>query len=82
MVEKIAYKGQQAARLGIIMQLYIQQSLGNLMQLVSADCFDKNCLVEQVKNVFAMTTECLDHLGRTETFHHIVRRTVAMTDTA
>lgn len=81
MVEKIAYKGQQAARLGIVMQLYIQQSLGNLMNIISSEN-DKDRLVENVKSIFAMTTKCLDQLGRAGAFHHIIRRAVAMTDTA
>ncbi len=33
MIEKMAYRGQQAARLGIVMQLYTQQSLGCLLQI-------------------------------------------------
>lgn len=82
MIEKVAYKGQQAARLGIVMQLYIQQSLGNLVELLQSDSFNKDDGLEQVKNVFAMTTKCLDQIGRAGGFHHIIRRTAAMSDTA
>ena len=38
--------------------------------------------VELVKNVFAMTTKCLDEIGRAGAFYHIIRRMVTMSDTA
>ena len=82
MIEKVAYKGQQSARLGIVMQLYIQQSLGNLVEHFQSDNFSKDEGLEQVKNVFSMTTKCLDQIGRAGAFHHIIRRTAAMSDTA
>ena len=82
MIEKVAYKGQQSARLGIVMQLYIQQSLGTLVEHFQSDNFSKDEGLEQVKNVFSMTTKCLDQIGRAGAFHHIIRRTAAMSDTA
>ena len=82
MVEKIGYKGQQAARLALIMQAYIQQSLGNLLQFVQSDDFSKEGTVSQIKDIFAMTTKSLEQTGRAGAFHHITRRSVAMTDTA
>ncbi len=80
MVEKIAYKGQQAARLGIVMQLYVQQSLGNLIEDLQRDTIDKQKCVSAVKDIFAMSTKGLDQLGRTAALHHVVRWTVSMTD--
>ena len=41
MIEKIAYKGQQSARLGVVMQLYIQQALGNLVETLQSDILIK-----------------------------------------
>ncbi|XP_053376727.1 uncharacterized protein LOC123522864 [Mercenaria mercenaria] len=82
MIEKIAYKGQQASRLGIVMQLYIQQSLGSLVENISKDKCGKEQTIEHVQNIFAMTTKCLDQIGRSGAFHHVVRRTTAMCDTA
>ena len=82
MVEKINYKGQQAARLGLIIQMYIQQSLANLMQSMQSDTFQKEKSMQQVKDIFAMSTKCLDQIGRSGAFHHISRRAVAMKDTA
>ncbi|XP_060571539.1 uncharacterized protein LOC132729732 [Ruditapes philippinarum] len=80
-VEKVSYRGAQAARLGIVMQLYMQQALGNLVEFVSSDDFSKDKTVKFVKDIFAMSTKCLDQLGRSAAFHHIVRRTVTMADT-
>lgn len=81
MIEKIAYKGQQASRLGIIMQVYTQQSLASLVDNISKD-YSKDDIINHVKNIFSMTTKCLDQIGRAGAFHHIVRRTAAMCDTA
>ena len=82
LVERIAYKGSHAARLGIIIQSYIQQSLGNLLQNLQGESFDKDKAVSQVKDIFSMTTKGLDQIGRAGAFHHIIRRSLAMTDTA
>ncbi|XP_053378169.1 uncharacterized protein LOC128547997 [Mercenaria mercenaria] len=81
-VERIAYKGQHAARLGMVIQMYIQQSLGNLLELVQSEQFDKSSAVKQIKDVFAMSTKGLEQLGRTAALHHIIRRSLAMSDTA
>ncbi|XP_053381578.1 uncharacterized protein LOC123557756 isoform X2 [Mercenaria mercenaria] len=79
-IEHIAYKGQQASRMGIIMTSYVQQSLATLLDLLVEDNWDKDKVITNVKNVFAMTTQQLDQFGRTGAFHHIIRRTAAMTD--
>ena len=81
-IERVAYKGSHAARLGIIIQLYLQQSLGDLLSFVQSDSFDKDSAVKQIKDVFSMATKGLDQLGRAGAFHHIIRRHVAMSDTA
>ncbi|VDI08037.1 Hypothetical predicted protein [Mytilus galloprovincialis] len=81
MIEKIAYRGQQAAYMGIVMHMYMQQGLGALMQTLQSDNVDSDKAIQQVRDVFAMSTKSLDQVGRTGTFHHIVRRQVAMTDT-
>lgn len=82
MIEKLAYRGQQAAYLGIIMQMYLQQSLGTLVENLSDDVIDTDKVIKHVRDTFAMSTKCLDQLGRTGSFHHIIRRQLAMTDTA
>ena len=62
MVEKIAYKGQQSARCGLVIQMYVQQSLGNLLQFIESDDFDKDKATQQVRDIFAMSTKCLDQI--------------------
>lgn len=81
MIEKMAYRGQQAARLGIVMQLYTQQSLGCLLQSVQGDDFDADKVTKQIKDIFSISTKCLDQLGRTGAFHHVIRRAMSITDT-
>ena len=81
MVDKICFKGQHAARLGLIMQCYVQQSLGNLLQFIESSSFGKDSAIKQVKDIFSMPTKVLDQLGRTGALHHFSRSTVAMTDT-
>lgn len=81
MIEKIAYKGHQASRLGLIIQMYVQQSLGNLLQLLGEEDCDRDKATQMVKDIFAMSTKCLDQIGRSGAFHHIIRRSVCMTDT-
>ena len=82
MIEKIAYRGQQAAKFGIVIQLYMQQSLGSLLEYLQCDHFDQDQACRMVKDVFSMSTKSLDQSGRTGAFHHIIRRTATMTDTA
>ncbi|ESO90373.1 hypothetical protein LOTGIDRAFT_164300 [Lottia gigantea] len=82
MVEKIAYRGHQAAAMGINIQLFIQKALESLMEGLSTGSDSKEQSVEKVQNIFAMTTKSLDQLGRVGAFHHIIRRTVAMSDSA
>ncbi|XP_045165906.2 uncharacterized protein LOC123529589 [Mercenaria mercenaria] len=81
MVDKIGYKGQQAARMGMVINMYVQQSLGNLLQYIESEDFEKSQAVQQVKDIYAMSARLLDQVGRTGAFHHISRRAVAMTDT-
>ena len=81
MIEKVAYKRQQEAKLGIVMQIYIQQSLGTLVEHMSSDIFNKGVSLEQVKHLFSMTTKGLDLLGRSSYYspynhykrHYVVR---------
>ena len=82
MLEKIAFKGQQSARLGIVMQFYIQQALGNLAEHFQSENFSRDEGLDQIRNIFSMTTKCLDQIGRAGAFHHIIHRTVTMSDTS
>ena len=82
MVEKLAYRGQQAAYLGIIMQMYMQQSLGSLIETLSEETVNIDRAIKQVRDTFAISTKGLDQFGRAGAFHHIIRRQLAMTDTS
>ena len=68
--------GIATARLGIVMQLYIQQALGNLAEHFQSENFSRDEGLDQIRNIFSMTTKCLDEIGRAGAFHHIIRRTV------
>ena len=80
-IEKLAYQGQMAARMGIIINMYTQQALGNLLTLLE----DKEPNIDQsiqcVRDTFAMTTKLLDQTARSGAFHHLIRRRAAMADT-
>lgn len=80
MVEKIAYRGQQAAYMGIVAMMYAQRGLADLLQNLLSDN-DGDKAKQQVRDIFAISTKCLDQLGRTGALHHIIRRQLAMTDT-
>ena len=82
MLEKLAYRGQQAAYLGIIMQMYMQQSLGTLVETLSEETVNVDKAIKQVRDTFAISTKGLDQFGRAGAFHHIIRRQLAMTDTS
>ena len=44
--------------------------------------FNRDKGLDQIRNMFSMTTKCLDQIGRAGAFHHITRRTVTMSDTS
>ena len=75
-IEGLAYQGQLASRMGIISMLYLQQSLGMLLQN-----FQHNESQSQaVKDMYIMSTKILDQLGRAGAFHHLIRRKCASHD--
>ena len=82
MLEKKAFKGQQSAHLGIVMQFYIQQAFGNRAEHFQSEKFNRDEGLDQIRNIFSMTTKCLDQIGRAGAFHHIVRRTATMSHTS
>jgi len=81
MIEKIAYRGQQAAYMGISMHMYMQQGLPALIQTLQSDDVNTDRAIQQARDIFAISTKSLDQFGRTGAFHHIIRRQLAMTDT-
>lgn len=78
-IEKLAYQGQMASRMGIISTLYTQQALGTLLSKVE----NESCSPETsqlVKDLFAMSTKTLDQIGRAGAFHHMIRRKASESD--
>ncbi|XP_052285233.1 uncharacterized protein LOC127881406 [Dreissena polymorpha] len=78
MVEKTAYRGQQSVYMGIVTQMYMQQALAMLMDMVT----DKPDIEKKVKDIFALSTRSLDQFGRAGAFFHIIRRQVTMSETS
>lgn len=80
-VEKLAYQGQISSRMGIITTAYTQQALGTLLETLSNDEVNIDRCVQLTRDIFAMTTKTLDQVARSGSFHHLVRRKVALEDT-
>lgn len=80
-LEKIAFQGQVAARLGIISICYTQQALGQLLNNLKSSSPNLDEAVQNVRDIFAMSTKSLDQVARTGTFHHLVRRKATIADT-
>lgn len=80
-MEKIAYQGQVAARMGIISMCYAQQALGSLLQNLKGNTPNIDEAVQNVRDIFAISTKALDQFCRTGAFHHLVRRKATVADT-
>ncbi|CAC5408397.1 unnamed protein product [Mytilus coruscus] len=65
--------------MGIISVLYMQQTLGTLLERVeNENVSDETC--QMVKDLFAISTKSLDQVGRTGAFNHMIRRKAAATE--
>ncbi|KAL4237567.1 hypothetical protein ACF0H5_002281 [Mactra antiquata] len=80
-LEKIAYQGQHAARMGIIINVYMQQALGKLLSTLSDKECKIDCAIQCVRDIFAMNAKSLDQAARSGALHHMIRRKAAMADT-
>ena len=56
-IEKLALQGKHAARMDIIVNLYMQQALGNLLQSLSSKEANLDSAVQCVRDIFAMNTK-------------------------
>ncbi|KAH3849987.1 hypothetical protein DPMN_092392 [Dreissena polymorpha] len=79
-LEKLAFQEQHAARMGIVNNVYMQQALGNLLNVLTDKDVKIDNAIQCVRDIFAMNTKSLDQLGRTGAIHHMVRRKAAMAD--
>ncbi|VDI40432.1 Hypothetical predicted protein [Mytilus galloprovincialis] len=63
--ENMAFKGQSAARMGLIITAYMQQALGSLMEKPNDSEPNIDLLVQMVKDIFAMSVKYMDQTART-----------------
>lgn len=80
-MERIAFQGQVAARMGLITLCYAQQALGSLLQNLQAKDPNMDEAVQNVRDIFAISTKSMDQMARTGAFHHLLRRKATIADT-
>ena len=80
-VEKTAQLGQLSVKYGIAIMLYIQNALKDLMLSFDSDNTTMSDISKTVRDIFAMSTKCLDQQGRSGAYFHILRRKVTMSET-
>lgn len=78
-IERLAYQGQVASRMGIISICYLQQVLGTLLNKLESENVSSET-VQLVKDIFAISMKSLDQMGRSGAFHHMIRRKGAASD--
>lgn len=80
-MEKIAYQGQMAARMGIVSLCYAQQALGLLLTNLKSASPNLDEAVQNVRDIFAISTKSLDQMCRSGAFHQLIRRKATVADT-
>lgn len=80
-LEKIAYQGQYAARMGIVINSYVQQALGKLLLNLQDDACNMDRAIQCVRDIFAMSNKSLDQVARCGALFHLIRRKATMEDT-
>ncbi|MCG7878005.1 MAG: hypothetical protein N0C90_16985, partial [Candidatus Thiodiazotropha endolucinida] len=72
-IEKIAFQGQVASRMGIVSVCYAQQALGLLLRNLQSTELNVDEAIQNVRDLFAISTKSLDQLSRTGAFFHLIR---------
>ena len=67
-LEKIAYQGQVASCMGIIPVCYTQLALGRLLNNLRGKSPNLDEAVQNVRDIFTMSTKSLDQMSRTGAF--------------
>ncbi|XP_071123854.1 uncharacterized protein [Mytilus edulis] len=67
--------------MGLITTCYLQQASGNLLDNLTSDSPNLDSAIQNVKDIFALSTKSLDQTARTGAFHHMIRRRATMYDT-
>lgn len=79
--ENISFKGQAAARMGLVITAYLQQALGTLMTKLNETEPNLDLVIQMVKDIFAMSVKSFDQTARAGAFHHLIRRKATLIDT-
>lgn len=79
-IEKLAYQGQVAAKMGISIVVYLQQAVRVLLEELKTENPNIDLAIQTVRDVFAMSTKSLDQLGRSGAHLHMIRRKAAIVD--
>ncbi|CAC5418226.1 unnamed protein product [Mytilus coruscus] len=79
--ENMAFNGQSAARMGLVITAYMQQALGSSMEKLNDSEPNTDLLVLMVKDILAMSVKAMDQTARTGAFHHLIRRKATLLDT-
>ena len=79
-IEKLAFQGHSAARMGIVISLYVQQALASLLQELRQENPNLDAASQIVRDIFAMSSKVLDQLGRTGAYDHFIRRKATIID--
>ena len=53
-----------------------------MLNKLQSDNFNLDSAIQPLRDIFAMTTKALDHVGRSGAFPHIIRRKAAASDTS
>ena len=80
-IEKIVYQRQVASWMGLISDCYSQQALGLLLKNLKSESPNLDKAVQNVRDLFAISTKTLDQFARAEAFMHLMRRKVIVADT-
>ncbi|KAL4234844.1 hypothetical protein ACF0H5_006485 [Mactra antiquata] len=76
-IETLGYQGQLATRYNILAIAYLQQSLASLMTNLQQNDPNIDRAVQTVRDLFEISSKCLDQAGRADAFHHLIRRKAA-----
>ena len=80
-IEKIAYQGQVASQMALISVCYSQQALGLLLKNLKSESPNLDEAVQNVRDLFAISTKTLDQFARAGAFMHLVHRKATVADT-
>ena len=66
--------------MGIIIPLYEQRALPSLLQELREENPNLDSETQTVRDIFAMSSKVLNHLGRTGAYNHFIRRKATIMD--